>query len=138
MKRLVAFLTLLLWSISMTVSASAEQAVLCVEKSGKTAIEYSSGIHCEDNGASTLKHESSTVSTQCVGCVDRALAPSANCVSPKQSNNMPIVQMAIYIAANLDIACGNATRMRALGRSVEPPLTRSSHIGHRASIVLQQ
>ena len=139
MKKVAALVTLLFWSISMIASASANTAVLCLEKSGKAAIEYSAGEHCDDATASLASHkQSADVSIHCTDCVDSPLAASVQFASTKSSDT-GVSQLVAYVTAFLDTTFkDNSTLNRASWVSRDHAAMRSAYIGQRETIVIQQ
>lgn len=139
MKKFAALLLLILWSVSMTVSASASMTVLCVEKSGKAAFEYSSGTHCGDaNRALSAQPKSADASVHCAECVDSSLVSSCS-ASTRLSDEAAFVQIATYVTALLDTTHDHElSGSRGLAASVAIPAMRSAYIGQRETIVIQQ
>jgi pyruvate/oxaloacetate carboxyltransferase len=139
MKKLAALLMLILWSVSMTASASASMTVLCVEKSGKAAFEYSVGAHCDDaTGALATRTQSANASVHCADCVDSPLA-STSSASTRLSDEAAFVQISTYVTALLDTTHDyELVRSRGSEVSAESAAMRSTYIGQRETIVIQQ
>lgn len=140
MKRLAAIFALLIWSVSMTVSAAAGMAVLCVEKNGKAAIEYSMDTHCDevsDSGAA--KGSSAQTVVHCADCTDSPLTTGASTYTPRFSDEAVSLQLTAYVVAYLDTAQDYGPgRVGASASSVENGLMRSTYMGQRQTIVIQQ
>jgi hypothetical protein len=139
MKRLAALITLILWSVSMTVSASAGMTVLCVETSGKAVLEYSAGGHCDDATKALAAHnKSADASVHCADCVDSPLT-SASYASPRPVDKAAFLQVATYVTALLDTTYAyDLASLRGPDVSAELPAMRSAYIGQRRTIVIQQ
>jgi hypothetical protein len=139
MKKLAALITLILWSVSMTVSASASMTVLCVETSGKAVLEYSAGVHCDDATKALAAHtKSADVSVHCADCVDSPLT-SASYASPRLADKAAFVQVATYVTALLDTTYAyDLASLSAPDVSAELSAMRSAYIGQRKTIVIQQ
>lgn len=140
MKRLAALLTLILWSVSMTASASASMSVLCVERDGHRAIEYSVDSHCDDAVASgAAQGKSPEVSVHCADCVDVPLVSAATAFFPKISDEGALAPIGAYVTAFLYSTNElDQSRARASEAFVERPAMRSTYIGQRKTIVIQQ
>ena len=139
MKKLVALLMLIVWSVSLTVSASANMAVLCVETNGKAVLEYSAGTHCDDVTAALTAHtKSADVIVHCADCVDSPLASTCY-AAPRLSDKAAFIPIATYSTAflatthNYDIAYSRRSDI-----SAEPSAMRSAYIGQRETIIIQQ
>jgi hypothetical protein len=139
MKKLVSLLMLILWSVSMTASASASMTVLCVEKSGKAAFEYSGGTHCDDaTGALATHTKSADASVHCADCVDSPLSSTCS-ASTRLSDEAAFVQIATYVTALLDTTRDyDLVRLRGSEVAAESATMRSAYIGQRETIVIQQ
>ncbi len=139
MKKLAALLMLLVWSVSMTVSASASMTVLCVETSGKAVLEYSAGAHCDDATRTLAAHtKSADASVHCADCIDSPLT-SAFYASPRLSDDVAFVQTATYVTALLNTTHDyDVALSRGVKVSAELSAMRSAYIGQRETIVIQQ
>jgi hypothetical protein len=138
MKRIAALFALILWSVSMTVSASASMAVLCVEKDGRASIEYSVDAHCDEVSKSVSPKAQSDALVHCADCVDRQLTSSA-ISSVRIVEGTAFIPVATYVVASLNMAPNsNQTQRLMPGAFAAPPDARSTYIGQRQTIVIQQ
>ena len=130
---------LILWSVSMTASASASMTVLCVEKSGKSAFEYSGGTHCDDAAGALATHtKSADTSVHCADCVDSPLTSTCS-ASTRLSDEAAFIQIATYVTALLDTTHDyEQVHLRGSDVSAESTAMRSAYIGQRKTIVIQQ
>ncbi len=140
MKRLAAIFALLIWSVSMTVSATAGMAVLCVEKNGKAAVEYSMDSRCDEvREAGAAKGLGAQAVVHCTDCTDSALTTTAGTYTPRYSDEAVSPQLTAYVVAYLNTAQDYVPgRVGATASSVENGLMRSTYMGQRQTIVLQQ
>lgn len=138
MKRFFALLTVVLWSLGMTLSASASMTVLCVEKSGSRVIEYSVNAHCADAASIVSYGSADEISVHCNDCSDTSLTASVTSVSPRVINKLVVAQIASYVTAILDTVSNSSETNSEI--ALTPPLaaSRSTHIGQRYTIVIQQ
>jgi hypothetical protein len=140
MKRLVAFLTLVLWSISMTASASAGMFVLCIEKDGQRVIEYSVDSYCHDAVDAVGARDTAVKSSvHCTDCVDTPLASSATAYSPKITDQQALAKIGTYVIAFL----APTTPVNQFGNRIARThlaalAARSAYMGQRETIVIQQ
>lgn len=140
MKKFAFTLTLILWSISMAASTSANSAVLCVEKDGKAVIEYSVDTHCDEVKASvTPTGKSVQTVVHCTDCVDSSLTSSASSYSPRPADEAAPLRIAGYIVAYLDAAyLQDAMGIHPSAPLLEHAAMRSTYMGQRQTIVIQQ
>ncbi|MES2255500.1 MAG: hypothetical protein V4559_10715 [Pseudomonadota bacterium] len=140
MKRLVALLTLVFWSISMTASASAGMSVLCVEQDGQRVVEYSVDTHCYDPGDATGAQDSSVKSTaHCTDCVDTPLVSTATAHSPKATDEPALAKIRTYVVAFLTSTPSADKSSNRIARApLEPLAMRSAYMGQRGTIIIQQ
>lgn len=140
MKRLLALLTLVLWSISMTASASAGMSVLCVEQDGQRVVEYSVDAHCYDPGdAAGAQDNSVKSSVHCTDCVDTPLVSSVTAYSPKATDEPTLAKIGTYVIALLtSTTAANQSSNRIARAPLEHFAMRSAYMGQRETIVIQQ
>jgi len=140
MKRLLAFLTLVLWSISLTASASASMSVLCVEQDGQRLVEFSVDSHCYDAfSAATMQDKSVKAGVHCADCVDTPLVSSTTACSPKAANKSVLATIGSYVIAFLTSTPAAADQSNRIARTpFEHLAMRSAYVGQRENIVIQQ
>ena len=115
-------------------------AVLCFEKDGHRAIEYSSDAHCDDVVSAVGSQDTATtVSADCVDCVDIPLACSATAFSPKVFNQAKLAPIGACVISSLSLLTNFVPNHIQLREAfIELPASRSAYLGQRRTIVLQQ
>lgn len=140
MKRIIALLALLLWSISTAASASTGLSVLCVEKGGAISIEYSVGARCADHEGASLStaRQTSISDASCPNCIDRSLVPNAASSAPRVVSKAMAAEPAIAPLLVLTAPVfTNVNGVRAPPK-IESALVQSAYLIQRPSIVILQ
>lgn len=139
MKKLAALIMLILWSVSMTVSASASMTVLCIETNGKAVVEYSAGVHCADaSKVPAVLTKSAYSSIQCANCVDSSLG-LASFDAQRLSGQVDGGHVATDVPALVQtLDSYDLAGSRGPYGLVVLSALRSTYIGQRRTIVIQQ